>query len=72
MTRYRKRRVWLVTDYGGEYEDAWEHAVRAFTSKEMAENCADKRFERADVEDWYWDYLGSSVEEIELIEEVPE
>lgn len=29
-----KRTVWLVTDYGGEWEDAWEHPAIAFTDKD--------------------------------------
>lgn len=30
----RKRAIYLVTDYGGEREDAWEHPAIAFTDED--------------------------------------
>lgn len=41
MPRVTKRPVWIVSVYGGEYEDAWEHARSVYTSKEMAEIAAE-------------------------------
>lgn len=30
-------KIWLVIEYGGEYEDKWEHILYAFHTKEEAE-----------------------------------
>lgn len=64
----RKRTIWLVTDFGGEWEDAWEYPVIAFTDKAAAEECARVRNERANRTDAYWDYHGSLVKEIPLVD----
>lgn len=37
MPRMTKRPVWIVSVFGGEYEDAWEHARSVFADKAMAE-----------------------------------
>ena len=56
----RKRAIYLVTDYGGEWEDAWEHPAIAFTDEAAAEECAAKRNERQyDEYGPIWDYYGS-------------
>lgn len=39
----RKRAIYLVTDFGGDWEDAWERPVIAFTDEARAEECAAKR-----------------------------
>lgn len=42
----RKRAAWLVSDCGGQWSDAWELPVRAFTDMEAAERCARLREDR--------------------------
>ena len=65
----RKRTIWLVTDFGGEWEDSWEHSAIAFTDKAAAEECAAKREKRQyDEYGPMWDYRGSSVSEIPLVD----
>ena len=64
-----KRTIWLVTDFGGEWEDAWEYPVIAFTDKAVAEECAAKRETRQyDEYGPIWDYRGSGVKEIPLVD----
>lgn len=41
-----KRTVYLVTDYGGEWDDAWEFPYMAFENEHDAEACAEKRSKR--------------------------
>lgn len=41
-----KRTIYLVTDYGGEYEDAYEYPYMAFDSEQAANECAEKRSNR--------------------------
>lgn len=58
----RKRAIYLVTDFGGDWEDAWERPVIAFTDKARAEECAAKRETRQyDEYGPIWDYEGSEV-----------
>lgn len=65
----RKRAIYLVTDFGGEWEDAWELPVIAFTDEAAAEECAAKRNERQyDEYGPIWDYYGSYVKEIPLVD----
>lgn len=65
----RKRTIYLVTDYGGEWEDAWEHPAIAFTDEAAAEEYAAKRNERQyDEYGPIWDYYGSYVKEIQLVD----
>ena len=65
----RKVTGWLVMDYGGEWEDAWEWPVIAFTDKAAAEECAAKRETRQyDEYGPVWDYEGSEVKEIPLVD----
>ena len=60
----RKRAIYLVTDFGGDWEDAWERPVIAFTDKARAEECAAKRETRQyDEYGPIWDYEGSEVKE---------
>lgn len=35
-----KRTIYLVTDFGGAYEDAWEFPYMAFDSEQAAKECA--------------------------------
>lgn len=65
----RKRAIWLVTDFGGDLGDAWERPVIAFTDKAAAEECAAKRETRQyDEYGSIWDYEGSEVKEIPLVD----
>ena len=65
----RKRAIYLVTDFGGDWEDAWERPVIAFTDKARAEECAAKRETRQyDEYGPIWDYEGSEVKEIPLVD----
>lgn len=68
-----KRVIWLVTDYGGEWEDKWEWNVRAFSDEVMAKECAERHEMRMKRDmDEYDDYCGTAVECVELIDvEVP-
>lgn len=67
--RTRKRAIYLVTDFGGDWEDAWERPVIAFTDKARAEECAAKRETRQyDEYGPIWDYEGSEVKEITLVD----
>lgn len=42
----RKKMAWLVSDCGGQWSDAWELPVRAFTDMGAAERCARLREDR--------------------------
>lgn len=65
----RKRAIYLVTDFGGDWEDAWERPAIAFTDKARAEECAAKRETRQyDEYGPIWDYEGSEVKEIPLVD----
>ena len=59
------RSIWIVTDYGGEYEDHWETVVRAFSTEEEARKCLEKRTKRQQ-KDTFEDYRFSDVQEITL------
>lgn len=61
------RSIWIVTDYGGEYEDGWEYVIRAFSCEKDARDCAKKRMDRQSY-DPYDDYCGSDVQEITLVD----
>lgn len=63
------RRVtgWLVSDYGGEWDDSWTQPVRVFTNRYEANRCADVRHERLSSGDDFWDYCGSYVTRIEVV-----
>lgn len=65
----RKRAIYLVTDFGGEWEDTWERPAIAFTDKAAAEECAAKREKRQyDEYGPMWDYNNSGVREIPLVD----
>ena len=61
------RSIWIVTDYFGEYEDAWDDVVRAFSDKDDAMECLEKRTRRQK-KDTLEDYFFSDVREITLVE----
>ena len=64
-----KRVIWLVTDYGGEWEDKWDWNVRAFSDEATARECAGKREMRMKrTMEEYDDYCGTTVECVELID----
>ena len=61
------RRIWIVTDYFGEWEDAWESVVRAFSTEDEAMECLEKRTKRQQ-RGTLDDYRFSDVQEIALVE----
>lgn len=61
------RSIWVVTDYFGEWEDAWEDVVRAFSTEDEAVECLEKRTKRQQ-KDTLEDYRFSDVQEITLVE----
>lgn len=63
----RKVAAWLVSDCGGEWSDAWEMPVRAFTSRELAEECKRKREERGAGRDGVYGPGWCLVSEIEVV-----
>lgn len=64
-----KRVIWLVIDYGGEWEDKWDWTVGAFSDEAMARECAGKReMRRKRTMEEYDDYCGTTVECVELID----
>lgn len=66
MTR---RKVWIVFDCWGEYEDYGECPIIGFTSEEAANICARKRTERAKARAFgYFDDTDSFVREVEVVE----
>lgn len=69
--RTRKAVAWLVVDYGGEYEDKWEHLVRAFTDRDRAQACRRIRKHRCPnpgFSDFFTDdYVGTYIMEIEVV-----
>ncbi len=68
--RARQIAIYLVTDYGGEWEDAWEHPAIAFTDKARAEECAAKREKRHYGDEYgpLFDYYGSDVRPVPLVD----
>lgn len=72
-----KRTVYLVVDYGGEWEDKWDSPYMAFNNEHDAEVCAEKRCKRNryDGKEWpgtFWDeYSFSNVVPIEVLMDVP-
>lgn len=72
-----KRTVYLVTDYGGEYEDAWECPYMAFDNEQDANECAKKRKKRNQYESlkntkYVWDgYVSSVVNAISVLMDEP-
>lgn len=69
-----KRTIYLVTDYGGEWEDAYEYPYMAFDNEQAANECAKRRTERlkSDASKCpYWDYDSSDVSTITLLVDEP-
>ncbi len=61
------RSIWIVTDYFGEWEGAWEDVVRAFSTEDEAMECLEKRTKRQQ-RGTLDDYRFSDVREITLVE----
>lgn len=64
--------AYVVSDFGGEWEDAWEWPVVAFTDKARALGCAAKRESRHKAktfEDSWDDYTASRVQSVPLVVE---
>lgn len=73
-----KRTVYLVVDYGGEWEDKCDSPYMAFDNEHDAEVCAEKRCKRYvyDGKEWpetFWDeYSFSNVVPISVLMDVVE
>lgn len=63
--------IWVVYDYGGEWDDRWEFAVIAYADEKQARECARRRAKRRSGDE-ECDYCGSSVEQVQLVAEVPD
>lgn len=61
--------IWVVYDYGGEWEDKWETTIIAFADEEQARECARRRAKRQSSDE---EYCGSGVEQVQLVAEVPD
>ena len=62
--------AYVVSDFGGEWEDSWEYPVIAFTDEGRARECAAKRKERRlaqRLDDDWDDYTGSTVRSVPLV-----
>ena len=62
--------AYVVSDFGGEWEDSWEYPVIAFTDEGRARECAAKRKERREswrTPDSWDDYIGSRVQGVPLV-----
>lgn len=72
-----KRTIYLVTDFGGEWEDKWEFPYMAFDNEQSAKKCAEKRAMRnaldpGEYPESMWDeYVSSFVSAITLIVDEP-
>lgn len=68
-----KRTIYLVTDFGGAYEDAWEYPYMAFDNEQAAKECAEKRSKRNRLDlcvypESIWDeYVSSTVSSITVL-----
>lgn len=71
-----KRTIYLVTDYGGEYEDAYEYPYMAFDNEQAANECAEKRTKLLKSDEssrpyYHYDYDSSEVSAITLLVDEP-
>ena len=72
-----KRTIYLVTDFGGAYEDAWEYPYMAFDNEQAAKECAEKRAKRnvpdsGEYPESMWDeYVSSTVSAITVLMDEP-
>lgn len=71
-----KRTIYLVTDYGGKYEDAYEYPYMAFDNEQAANECAEKRTKLLKSDEssspyYYYDYDSSEVSTITLLGDEP-
>ena len=71
-----KHTIYLVTDYGGKWEDAYEYPYMAFDNEQAANECAEKRTKLLKSDEskrpyYYWDYDSSEVSTITLLVDEP-
>lgn len=62
-----RRTVYLVTDYGGEWDDAWEFPYMVFENERDAEACADKRSKRDELNGDAYDRRYSRVTPVDIL-----
>ena len=51
---YGNMKVYVVTEYGGSYDDSWDHIIGIFTDKDKAE----------EVKETYWTHIERKQEEM--------
>ena len=64
------RKVYVMVDYGGEWEDSWERTVCVFTDGERAARYAVRRED--EMKGSPSDYAGTDVYEVDLIDDKEE
>ena len=52
-------KVYVVTEYGGSYDDSWDHIIGIFTDKDMAEG----------VKETYWAGVQKRLKEVNALVE---
>jgi len=55
-------KVYIVTEYGGSYDDSWDHIIGVFTDKARAE----------EVKDTYWNGILTRRKELEAYQTAPD
>ena len=55
-------KVYIVTEYGGSYDDSWDHIIGVFTDKAKAE----------EVKDTYWAKILTRRKELERYQNAPD
>ena len=66
-----KRTIYLVTDYGGDWEDAWEHPYMAFDNEQTAKECAEKCTKRDELNGDEYDRRYSRVIPVAVLMDEP-
>lgn len=72
-----KRTVYLVTDFGGDWDNPWELPYMAFDNEQAAKECAEKRARRNQPDprkypESMWDeYVSSTVSAITVLVDEP-
>ena len=66
----RKVKLYLVADYGGEWEDAWEEHIVAFGNRADAETCAVKRTARQSILSKDFGYSGAIFTDLDAVIDV--
>ena len=71
MPRVRKRQVWVVSVFGGEWDDAWEQVQGVYADEAMAERAVanlKRRIDRTRDDDGIYDPVGADITEMFLVD----